>query len=518
MKKDILINSSSDEIRIAITEEGKLTEFFIESPEVSRNVGDLYYGKVAKVLHGIKAAFINIGHPQDAFLHFSDIGNSLENYYSLIDEDEDFEEDEEDSDTDDKFPAETDTSFPNIEKGREIIVQVIKEPVGKKGMRVSSKISLPGRYLVLIPFARRIGISKRIYNFREKRRLRNTVRSILPKGFGVIIRTAAAGQDNNLILDDLNNLLSEWDNIQEKIKELKPPALVYKDLSTTSSVIRDLFRDDTSRVIVDSKKLYKEIRNYVDVTSPEFSDKIELYSGHQPLFDAFNIEKQIDESLGNKVYLKNYGYLVIETTEAMTVIDVNSGNYAKDKDQEANSLKIDIEAAREIVRQLRLRDIGGIIVVDFIDLYEDANKKKLYDEMRREFRKDRAKTTVLPMTEFGLVQITRQRVRKNIMSALSSKCPMCYGTGRVQSRAFFMSQIERWLYRYKGANNSPFLTLKIHPLIKSFLKCGFISELTKLQFKYKVLIKLITDKRLPLNDFRFISRKTKKDITEEYSN
>ncbi len=524
MKKEIIINSTSYETRIAITEDGKLVELFFESPDMTRNVGDLYLGKIARVMPGIKAAFIDLGFPQDAFLHFSDIETSPDDYKVLLGDDSDIE-DEDDEDEEEAPPQKPQTRYnrersaaSTLEKGKDIIVQITKEPVGNKGVRVTAKVSLPGRYLVLIPFTRKIGLSRKIYNYKEKKRLKSIVRKSLPQGFGAIIRTVAAGQDDNLILDDLNKLIATWNDIQEKIKKEQSPVLLYKDISTTNSVIRDLFKEDISRVLIDSKKLYKQIRGYIETTSPEYLDKVVLYEGKAPIFDAFfNIDKQLEETLDKKVQIKNFGHIVIETTEAMTVVDVNSGKYAKSRDQETNSLKINLEAAKEIVRQARLRDIGGIIVVDFIDLYEEQSRRKLYEEFRREFRKDRAKVTVLPMSEFGLVQITRQRIRQNILQRVSDKCPMCSGTGRVQSKMSFMTDLENWLQRYKGSSASMFVKLRVNPLFKYYLTSGIINKILKLCLKYKLFIKLETDENFALDEFKFYEIKTGLDITEEYS-
>jgi len=528
VKKEIFINSTSSETRIAITEDGKLAEYFVETPDLSRNIGDIYLGKVARVLHGIRAAFIHLGYPQDAFLHFSDIDTSVADYSRIVGDDEDVdEEDDEEGDDEEpvketsveslvKFSRNAQTNFIDIKPGQDILVQVTKEPVGKKGFRVTTKVSIPGRYLVLLPFHRRIALSKKIYNFREKKRLRYIVRSVLPKEYGVIIRTVAAGQDESLILDDLNNILQEWKDIQNKIKNVKAPYILYKDATTTSSVIRDLFRDEISRIFIDSKRLFRTVKKQLETSSPEFLEKIELFEKKIPIFDTYDIERQIEESLQKKVMIKNYGYLVIETTEAMTVIDVNSGKYAKAKEQEINSLKINIEAAKEIVRQLRLRDIGGIIVVDFIDLYDDLNKKRLYDELRKEFRKDRAKVTVLPMSDFGVVQITRQRIRQNIIQRITDLCPMCSGTGRIQSTRSFIPEIERWIKRYKQEKGSKRLKLTVNPFTKTYLKSGFISKIFRLSLKNFLYIKLAADEKLALNDFKFSELKTDIDITEDF--
>lgn len=519
IKKEILINATSKEIRIALTEDAKLVEFFVESPDQERNVGDIYLGKVGKVMQGIRAAFIDLGFPQDAFLHFSDT-NSFGSISSIDDEDSEIEEDEEENDNGTSYGStENKIRFnPNdLKRNQEVIVQITKEPVGKKGVRVTSKISIPGRYLVLIPFGKKVGMSKKIYQPREKYRLRKIVRSVLPKGFGVIVRTVAANQDEKLILDDLNKLISEWNKIEEKLKTAKAPEILYKDASTTSSVIRDLLKVDISRLVVDSKKIHREIKNYIDNTSPVYSERLELYTGNQPLFDAFKIEKQLNESLNKKVWVKGAGYIVIENTEAMTVIDVNSGKYAKEKEQEINSLNTNIESAKEIVRQIRLRDLGGIIVVDFIDLYEEKSRKKLYEELRKEFRKDRAKVTVLPMSEFGLVQITRQRIRQNILTATSDLCPMCAGTGHIQSRTGFLTEMERWIQRYKGSGESHTLVLKVNPFVYDYLTKGIFSRLTKIKFKYFVRFKAEIENSLALDDFKFYDIKTGKDITTNYN-
>lgn len=524
MRKVILINSIAEEVRIAITEDGKLAEFFLDTPAKERNVGDIYLGKVGKVIPGIRAAFIDLGFQQDAFLHFSDIGSSLDEYASIIGDDSDIEEDDEDEEETPSVNSGNSRNesgnnnkwSSNLERGQDIIVQITKEPVGNKGFRVTSKVSIPGRYLVLIPFEKKIGLSRKIYNPKEKRRLRNIVRSTLPKGFGIIIRTVAAGQDENLILDDLNTLIKTWNDIQATLKTSKSPIILHKDVSTTSSVVRDLFKEDITKVIVDSKKIYREIKTYVDDTSPEFSGKIELYQGDQPLFDVYSIEKQIEESLQRKVWLKNGGYIIIEPTEAMTVVDVNSGKYARHRDQEVNSLNTNLESAKEIVRQIRLRDIGGIIVIDFIDLYDEKNRRKLYEEIRREFKHDRAKSTILPVSEFGLVEITRQRVRQNIIHSISDLCPMCRGTGHVQSKSTFMNRLDRWITRYKGGSNGMSITLKVNPYIKNYLTAGFISKLNQMRMKNFLLIKLEGEETLALDEFRVFSKKLNKDITEEF--
>ncbi len=546
MRKEIIINSTANENRIAITEDKRLAELFVETPEKERMVGDIYLGRVAKVMPGIRAAFIDIGQKQDAFLHFSDIGTTFNDYSSLIgDEDSDVDVDEGPDDDDDAVNPQGQSgspappvpaakpivepppqrpnrgngrtpSVPDLKKGQDIIIQITKEPVGKKGVRVTSEVSLPGRFLVLLPFDGKIGISKKVNNFKEKRRLRRIVRSILPQGFGVIVRTVAQDKDEAALRQDLEGLIETWREIEKNLKTERPPALLYKDMATTSSVIRDLFTDSVERVVVDSKKLFKEIRSYVSQVSPGLVDKIELYKEREPIFDVFGMEKEIATCLSRKVWLKSGGYIIIEQTEAMVVVDVNSGRYAAKREQELNSLRTNLEAAREVTRQLRLRDLGGIIVIDFIDLEDDRNKKKVYDELRKEFRKDRAKVTVLPMTEIGLCQITRQRIRQNILQHMSEPCPVCGGGGLVPSKSSIVNQIERWIRRFKSEVREYRLALTVHPSIAEYLREGTISRLTKMKFKYLVAVKLEVDSRLPIGEYHFFSPKQNKEITAQF--
>jgi ribonuclease G len=544
MKKDIIINSTANEHRIAILEDGKTAELFVETPGKDRNVGDVYLGKVAKIMPGIRAAFVNIGMNQDAFLHFSDVG-SIEEFNTLFDEEED-EKDEEipgesangsvqseetkpvtenNGSTDDKTRhhdqkkrryGQQNFAHVNLQKGQDILVQITKEPVGKKGVRVRSAISLPGRFLVLIPFDGKVGVSKKLSNFKERRWLRKVVRGMLPKGFGAIIRTVADGKTDEMLKQDLDDLIKTWQSIEKSVKTEKAPSLIYKDMNTTSSVIRDLFQDTVEHVVVDEKKLYKEIRAYIQWVSPDMLDRVEYYREKEPIFDKYGIEKDIQILLSKKVWLKSGGYLFIEKTEAMTVIDVNSGRYAAKKEQELNSLRTNLEASREICRQLRLRDIGGLVIVDFIDLEDEKNKKKIYDEIKKELRKDRAKVTVLPMTDFGLVQITRQRIRQSLQLSFSEACPMCGGTGLVQSKTSTLNQIERWIKRFKTEKREYRLELRVNPVIAEYLSVGTITRLTKLQFKFFVKIKLVPDNALPADEFKFLSVKQNKEITEQY--
>ncbi|MBK7229678.1 MAG: Rne/Rng family ribonuclease [Ignavibacteriales bacterium] len=520
MIKEIIINSSSNQTRVAITEDGNLADFFVDYPENRRMVGDIYLGRVARVLPGIRAAFIDIGMKHDAFLHFSDIGDRTKQFQDMLgDEDSDVDLSDDDDSRSNRSNGNGSTVvavepvIPKLRKGEEILVQITKEPVNNKGVRVTSSVSIPGRFCVLLPFDNKIGISKKISDYKERRRLRNIARGILPPNYGLIIRTVAKDQAEDAVKDDLTNLVKTWKTIEASAKSEEPPSIVHQDLSTTDSVIRDLLTPDISKVFVDQKKLYKQIKGYVQLVQPDLLEKIELYKSSSSIFDEFKIEEQVKTLMGRKVPLPSGGYLIIEHTEAMVVIDVNSGRYAKSKEQELNSLKTDLEASREIARQLRLRDIGGIIVIDFIDLEEDKNRKKIYDELKKEFRRDRSKVSVLPMSDFGLVQITRQRIRQNIMQAMKDVCPVCGGSGFMTKESHLVYDIEDWLKKFRRYSREFSLIIKCHPSDASRLQD---KKFTRIQLKYLVRLRIEEDMSIPMGKFRFYSKKKGIDLTEKF--
>jgi len=519
MVKEIIINSSASETRVSITEDGNLVDFFVDYPENRRMVGDIYLGKVARVLPGIRAAFINIGMKHDAFLHFSDIGLRTKDFQTLAgdDSDVDLEDEAEEKQNSQQQQANQDprliNGIPKLKKGQDVIIQITKEPVSNKGVRVTTSVSIPGRFCVLLPFDNKVGISKKISDYKERRRLRTLARGILPPNYGLIIRTVAKNQSEEALSEDLNLLKKTWAKIEEAIKTEQPPSLVYQDLNTTSSVIRDLFTPDVSKVVIDSKKLYKQIKDYVELVHPDLAAKVEFYKSKQSVFEAYKIEEQIKTLFGRKVPMKSGGYLIIDHTEAMVVVDVNSGRYAANKEQELNSLKTDLEAAREIARQLRLRDIGGLIVIDFIDLEDDKNRKKVYDELKKEFRRERAKVSLLPMSDFGLVEITRQRIRQNIQQMTYEQCPYCAGTGLLTKKSHVLHDIEEWIGKHKANSSERSLILKCHPAIASKLNEGVFSMLLKLQLKNFLRIKIVEENTLSMHQYRFYSKKDKVDLS-----
>jgi len=506
MKKEIVINSTSYETRIAILEDNKLVELFVERPEHERMVGDIYKGKVSKVLPGMMAAFIDIGLEQNAFLHFSDIINSAD-YYGTI---TGVESDESRSKKEIKDP------FSYIKENQDIVVQVTKEPIGGKGARVTTDIAIPGRFLVLMPYEHHVGVSRKIMSIKEKRRLKKIVRHLKPGNLGMIIRTVAEKKNEEVLKKDLESLMISWKKIEKKMMKMEPPVLIYKDMGMASSVIRDLFTSDIDGLIVDNRKLLRNIIKYLKEASPNLLDKVKLYKSRKPIFDAYHIENEIEKSVEKKIWLKGGGYIVIDHTEALVAIDVNSGKFIGKKDYERNALKVNLEAVREIARQLRLRDIGGIIIIDLIDMSQDTNKKKVYDELRRELRKDRAKSSVLEISNFGLIEMTRQRIRPSLLYTFSDVCPTCKGTGRIVSKETVVAKIERWIKRFKSGSRERRLKLLLHPDMLEYLTESRVNRLIKLMARYWIKIHAEAAPKLNIDEFRFISLKRSTDITHEF--
>jgi len=520
MKNQIIIHASGKQTRVALIENGELAQVFIDSEENQRTVGDIYLAEVHKVMVGIRAAFIRLNTAKDAFLHFSDVGDHLEDYIVMLNGAESIPKSVR------KTPeqrAEAEKNMSGFDKqdragqilqtGQKLLVQIVKEPIGSKGPRISTDITIAGRFLVLIPLGNYIAVSKRIRSFKERKRLRSIVQDMLPENYGVIVRTVAEEQDDDALREDLRDVLDKWDGIISKYKDAQPPALLYRDLDMTDSLIRDLFAKDYDRVLIDDPKMHRSIKNYVSKIAPKMAANIQLYKGSEHIFDAMKISSEIDAIFSPRVKMPSGGYLIFEQTEAMYVVDVNSGRYAAKRDQEENSLKTNLEAAREIAKQLRLRDIGGIIVVDFIDLKDDVNRKKVYDEMKKEFRKDRAKTNLLPMSDFGLVQITRQRIRPSVVNSVSKVCPMCGGTGDVVSQNTLVSDIEAWLNKFKHTYKYRSVDLYLNPFLKAYLSRGLINQVWKWMFKFGLRINAMTDDTLSMNDFRFTLHGSDVDIT-----
>ena len=504
MHKEIFINESMGETRIAIQEDGQLVEVYIEKQDNHRMVGNVYKGKVENVLPGMQAAFVDVGYELNAFLPFSEIGSDE----FIIEEN-----------GNKKNRNNRNNKYDNIEvdlkKDQEIYVQVIKEPFAGKGPRVTTEVALPGRLLVLVPNANYIGISKKIWDKYERRRLKKIAQRLREGNIGVIIRTVAEGKSEEHIENDFNQLINNWNKIENKADREEAPVLVYEDLETASSVVRDLLTPDVEKIIIDSKRIYKKTQRYLEDISPSLLDRLELYKLKSPLFESFGIESEIEKVMRPKVWLKSGAYLIIEKTEAMVVVDVNSVRFVGKKLHEENSLKINLEAAREVARQLRLRDLSGLIVIDFIDMKQDENRKKIYHELRKELRKDRAKVAVAPITEFGLLEMTRQRIRVSLLDSMSEECPSCHGSGRIISQETLITRIDHWLRRYKSKHRSLRLRLQLHPQNADYLSGEKKHVLRGLMWQNFVHLKIEENVELPQDEFRFLRTKDGEEVTEE---
>jgi len=503
MKKEIFINESMGETRIAIQEDSQLVEVYVEKQDKHRMVGNVYKGKVENVLPGMQAAFVDVGNDLNAFLPFSEIGN---NEYII-------------EDSGNKHRRNNNRRHDNIEvdlkKGQEIYVQVIKEPFAGKGPRVTTEVALPGRLLVLVPNANYIGISKKIWDKYERRRLKKIAQQLREGNIGVIIRTVAEGKSEELIENDFNQLMDNWNKMEKISDRENAPVIVYEDLETASSVVRDLLTPDVEKIIIDSKRLYRKTQRYLEDISPSLLERLELYKLKSPLFESFGIESEIEKLMRPKAWLKSGAYLIIEKTEAMVVVDVNSGRFVGKKLHEENSLKINLEAAREVARQLRLRDLSGLIVIDFIDMRYDENRKKVYLELRKELKKDRAKVAVAPITEFGLLEMTRQRIRVSLLDSMSEECPTCYGSGRIISRETLVTRIDHWLRRYKSKHRSLRLRLQLHPENAQYLGGEKKHILRGLMWQNFVHLKIEENIELSQDEFRFFRTKDNADVTNE---
>ncbi len=504
MKKEIIINSTTSETRIAILEDSMLAELFVERPENERNVGDIYKAVVRKVLPGMRAAFVDIGWETDAFLHFSDLGAHQEH---LLDEENGEEE----------TPHVTGrVSGIDLKPKQEILVQITKEPLGTKGPRVTSQISLPGRFMVMVPNENHLGVSRRITDFKEKRRIKRILKKIQIEGFGIIARTACAGKSEEALARDMKGLIRLWKKVEQRISAAPPRSVVYQDVSLTSSVLRDLFTPDVHRLVVDSSKLKREAMRYLKSISQLQPGKVELYTGKEPIFDYFKIEPEIEKALSRKVWLTGGEHIIIEQTEAVVTVDVNSGRFIGKKDYEANALKVNMRAARELCQQLRLRDLGGIIIIDFIDMFEERNRRKVYDEMKRELRKSKAKVDLQPISPFGIMEMTRQRIKPSLLYTLNEPCPTCDGTGMVASMETIVTSMERWVKRFRQRTGERGITIQAHPDLVHYLTGGVKSCVRQVMWRNKMYLTLEQNDQLRIEDFRAFSWKQKRDVTDEF--
>ena len=635
MGKEIVVNAEKSQTRIAILEKGDLVELYIENPENVRTIGDIYLGRVRKIMPSIQAAFVDIGQKQDAFLHFSDVSDNLPELLEFVDQKEPHiggnpsssqdkpnrkrgkrvkpkgrkggsgGSDKSDGGSDGKQKKGRDARSRSkrrsaqqrskrggrgrtrnfriedvLKRDQRILVKIVKEPISNKGSRISTDISMAGRFLVLVPFGDYVAVSKKIYSYKERRRLKALAKSLLPDGFGLIIRTVAEGKNAKTLDTDLNLLLEKWRRLEKKLSgKPNPPMVVHQDVNMLSSVMRDLFSDDYDRVLIDDEKLYRNIKSYIQAVAPQMVDAVQMHKGKKHVFEAAKIYNDIQEAFEGRVNLPGGGYLFIEHTEAMHVVDVNSGRSGRGLSQEENSLRVNLEAARAIAKQIRLRDLGGIIVVDFIDLRDEKNKRKVYDELKKEFKKDRAVSKILPMSDFGLVQITRQRLRPSITVSgdtpefvkngsskksdrpKSQREPKSDGEAKTDGQAKsdaegrspresespnsgkdahqstnhvsrepanhevvtaghpgdILSEMEQWLIDYKTLGNRRAVTLRVHPFTAAYLNRKVPNHPTRWFMKHLVRVRLETDDTVPPLSYRFVDSRSGEDLTDKVS-
>jgi ribonuclease G len=510
VNKDLIIDVGDSEVSLALLEDKQLIELNKEKSNIKFSVGDIYLGKVKKIMPGLNAAFINVGYERDAFLHYLDLGpqfRTLHKYYTTAVQRQgrvgpvNKFKTEEDIDKDGKITE-------VLTSGQTVIVQITKEPISTKGPRLASEISIAGRNLVLIPFSDKVSISSKIESAEEKNRLKTLMQSIKPRNYGVIVRTVAEGKKVAALDAELKELIKKWESAFTTIrKETKSPRLFIGEMDRTSTILRDMLNVTFNSINVNDQSLADDIRKYIREIAPEKEKIVKFYKGTIPIFDHFNVNKQIKALFGKTVSFKHGAYLIIEHTEALHVIDVNSGNRSRSgNNQETNALEVNIEAATEIARQLRLRDMGGIIVVDFIDMQSTENKQLLFDKMKEIMANDRTKHNILPLSKFGLMQITRQRVRPEMNIVTDEKCPSCQGTGQTRPTILFTDELERALSFIIDKIKTRKLILNVHPFVASYLQKGLYPIYKKWDLKYKILLKIQAVTSYHMLEYHFFDR------------
>ncbi len=476
-KKQILINALTKEVRIAVLEDGELVEFYVERKGNRGIVGNIYKAKVTRIVPAVQAAFVEIGEDRKAFLYVKDAVNI------------EFDEDEF---LDEELPE---IELPPIEEalseGQEILVQVTKEPIGTKGPRVTTNLTIPGHYLVLLPTINKVGLSRRITDPEERERLKEIAQRIKPEKYGIIVRTAAEGATEEELRRDLDYILKVWEGLLEKAEKKPPPSCLYQDLEIVPRTLRDLLTDDVSEVLIDSQREFERAVSFARAFIPKLISRIKRYKGETPLFEKFQVERAIEKALSRKVYLPGGGYIVIDETEALVSIDVNSGKFKKARTLEETALEINLKAAREIARQLRLRDIGGIVVIDFIDMEEEENKRKLLELLEKELEKDRAKTKVVSMSDLGLVEMTRKRVKKSLGKTLTMTCPYCEGRGRVKSPETVAFEVEREVMSILKRKRVSTVRIYANPLVAGKLKNEEKDIVDRIARMFEIEIKIV---------------------------
>jgi ribonuclease G len=517
MKREILINATQRETRVAIIEDDQLVELLVDRPDARRMVGDIYLGRVEAVLPGIQAAFVDIGTEKSAFLHASDLvfpedGEPEET------EDEDEGEPERETERGRRQRAKAPAIQDVLKRGQDLIVQVSKEPISTKGPRVTAQVSLAGRFLVFMPFAERVGVSRKIGEREARKRLRAQVEEVLPKDSGgVIVRTVGEDVTKETLERELTTLIGQWKRIKRKTHFVRAPSAIHRETSLTRGLIRDVFSTKVEQVTVDSKQVYNEILEYLKGIAPELIDRIKLYEEEQPLFDKANIEQEIRDLFKRRCDLPSGGYLIIEPTEALVSVDVNSGRYTGKKDPEKTILRTNLEAAREVARQARLRDLGGIIVCDFIDMETKANRDKVLQELRTHLGRDRARTKAFAVSDLGLIEMTRQRVRQSHLQNMTEPCPTCHGTGRVFTAETIARRVERSVKRAGHEGRKDPLIVRLHPDVAMYVLENEKDLVKKLEKAVGFSIELRDDPLLRPDEFKLVVKSAGRDVTQQYA-
>ena len=509
MNKELIINVTSNEITIALFEDKQLVELNKEKCKTGFAVGDIYLGKVKKIMPGLNAAFVNVGYEKDAFIHYLDLGPQFTTQQKLVNiltnnkKIPNFE-----TMRLDKAMGKNGKISGFIASGQSILVQIAKEAISTKGPRLTCDMSLAGRNVVLIPFSNKVSISQKIRSAEERKRLKRIASEVLPNNYGVIIRTAAMGQQDEEIKHDILSLIERWKKVISGVRNSTAPALILNEENRTTTIIRDLLNGSFSSICIDDQTVYEEVREYIRTIAPEKEKIVKLYKGNVPIFDNFDVSKQIMSLFSKYVSLKKGAYLIIEHTEALHVVDVNSGNRAKvDNDQEQTAMDVNLAAAAEIARQLRLRDMGGIIVIDFIDLHKSENRTALVEKMREMMANDRAKHTILPLSKFGLMQITRQRVRPETHIDMRETCPACHGTGLVTPAALLDTQIEKQIAYYAKEKKLDYIKLRVNPVVAAFLTKGVFSLRLRWMLKDRCAIRIVKNTTTGIIETRYFNRK-----------
>lgn len=510
MTSEVIIDVQPKEISIALLEDRNLVEYQNETRSASFSVGNIYVAKVRKLMPGLNACFVDVGFERDAFLHYLDLGSQFSSYEKYLKQVQ--------SDRKKLFPMSKATRLPDLKKdgsvqttlkvGQEIMVQIVKEPISTKGPRLTCELSFAGRYLVLIPFNDKVSVSSKVKKSEERARLKQLIQSIKPKNFGVIVRTSAEGKRVAELDTELKILLKRWEDAITKVqKTTERPQVIFEETGRAVALLRDLFNPTYDGIYVNDDEIFHQIKDYVGLIAPEKSEIVKRYTGNVPIFDNFNITKQIKSSFGRTVNYKRGAYLIIEHTEALHVVDVNSGNRTRSENgQEANALEVNLGAADELARQLRLRDMGGIIVVDFIDMNLAEDRQMLYERMCKNMQKDRARHNILPLSKFGLMQITRQRVRPAMDVNVEETCPTCFGRGKIKSSILFTDQLESKIDRLVNKIGVRKFYLHVHPYVAAYINQGLVSLKRKWQMKYGLGVNIVPSQKMAFLQYEFYDR------------